>query len=207
MCVSVVCLLSSCATKKMTLFSGSESSGGTYGLPDVPGFVLEPGDAVSIVFFGNDKETVTPFNINEADSYMVAPDGFVTLPVIGKKQLAGMTETEAERELQKAVAQQLRNPLVRVRISNAHVTVLGEVRHPGTFSINYPVTLLAALGLAGDMLPNANRENVLIQRQENGKVTQYRVNLLTDELFSSPCYYLRKGDVVYVSPRYKTSRR
>ena len=204
-CASAVCLLTGCAVDKMTLFSASASGSGTYSVPDAPRFVLEPDDVVSIVFYGNDQETVTPFNASDTN-YVVARDGSVTLPVLGRRQLAGMSETEAEQELQKAAAQHLRNPMARAHIRNARITVLGEVRRPGTFTVNKPVTLLAALGLAGDMLPSAKRDNVLVQRQADGKVTQYRVNLLTDELFSSPCYYLQKGDVVYVSPRYKASR-
>lgn len=203
---SAICLLTGCATDKMTLFSGAASDSGTYSLPDAPAFIIESGDAVSIAFFGNDKETVTPFNMRDTN-YVVAPDGCVMLPVLGKKRLAGMSEAQAEQELQTAAAQHLRNPMVRVHIRNARITVLGEVAHPGTFAIGKPVTLLTALGMAGDMRPNARRDNVLIQRQQNGKITQYRVNLLTDELFSSPCYYLQKGDVVYVSPRYKDFRR
>lgn len=204
--LSTVCLLTGCATDKITLFSGAPSGNGTYSLPDAPAFIIEPGDAMVIAFYGSDRETVSPFNMRDTN-YVVAPDGCVTLPVLGKKRIAGMQEARAEQELQTAAANHLRNPMVRVHIRNARITVLGEVARPGTFSIDKPVTLLAALGMAGDMRPNAKRDNVLIQRQENGRITQYRVNLLTDELFASPCYYLQKGDVVYVSPRYKSRRR
>ena len=205
--LSAVCLLTGCATGRITLFSESAPAvDGAYRLPDAQGFVIEPGDAVNIVFYGQDETTVEPFNPEEP-VYVVSADGCVTLPVVGRQRIAGKTEPEAEQALQQAVSQQLRNPLVNVRVTNAQVTVLGEVENPGTFKIDRPVTLLAALGLAGDMLPSARRDNVLIQRQEEGKVKQYRINLLTDELFASPCYYLHKGDVVYVSPRYKANRR
>lgn len=206
LCLLAVCLLSGCSAERITLFSASSSAGnGTFSIPAAPCFRLEAGDIVSINFFGPDQETVRPFNISKPD-YVVAPDGSVTLPVVGGQRIAGMTEREAEQALEQAAARHLRNPTVKVRLKNVQVTVLGEVDSPGTFDIERPVTLLAALGMAGDLLPNARRDNILIQRQEDGKVKQFRVNLLTDELFASPCYYLHKGDVVYVSPRHRTNR-
>jgi len=210
----IIVLLTGCSASKMTLFSESQQAG-SYSVDRMPDFKIEAGDGVSIVFYGQDSETVKPFNLTEANHttdedgnvYTVGQDGSVILPVIGRQELAGKTVREAEKTLETAVSQHLREPMVRVKIRNAQVTVIGEVDKPGTFTIEKPITLLAALGKAGDLLPNARRDNVLIQRQENGKVKQYRVNLLTDELFASPCYYLQKGDVVYVSPRYKSSRR
>lgn len=200
-------VLTGCAPRRMTLFSESGGVGNAeYRQPDVPSFVIEKGDAVSIQFFGQDNESVKPFNIGEA-RYWVDEEGNVTLPVLGKANLAGKTILAAQLELEQQVSERLRNPVVKVRIYNTQVTVIGEVERPGTFAVETPVTLLAALGMAGDMLPNARRDNVLVQRHSNGKVIQYRVNLLTDELFTSPCYYLQKGDVVYVSPRYKSSHR
>ena len=200
-------VLTGCIPRRMTLFSESGGIDNTeYRQPDVPSFVIEKGDAVSIQFFGQDNEAANPFNIGEA-RYIVDAEGSVTLPVIGKVNVAGKTVLEVQKQLELQASQLLRHPVVRVRIHNTQVTVIGEVKRPGTFAIETPVTLLAALGMAGDMLPNARRDNVLVQRQSNGKVFQYRVNLLTDELFSSPCYYLQKGDVVYVSPRYKSSHR
>ena len=202
-----LCVLAGCSPKSMTLFSESASvENGAYRQPEAPSFVIEKADAVSIQFFGQDNEAVNPFNIGEA-RYIVDAEGNVTLPVIGKVNVAGKTVLEVQKQLELQASQHLRHPVVRVRIHNTQVTVIGEVKRPGTFAIETPVTLLAALGMAGDMLPNARRDNVLVQRQSNGKVFQYRVNLLTDELFSSPCYYLQKGDVVYVGPRYKSSHR
>ena len=202
-----ICMLIGCVPKRLTLFSESVSAeNGAYRQPEAPSFVIEKGDVMSIQVFGQDNEAVKPFNVGEAH-YIVDTDGCVTIPVTGKAKLAGKTVVEAQNQLEQTISQHLRNPIVKVRLLNSQVTVIGEVMHPGTFVIEAPVTLLAALGLAGDMLPNARRDNVLVQRHSNGKVVQYRVNLLTDELFSSPCYYLQKGDVVYVSPRYKSFRR
>jgi len=52
--------------------------------------------------------------------------------------------------------------------------------------------------MAGDLTIFGKRENVLVIRDENGKKEFGRVNLNTREVFTSPYYYLRSGDVVYV---------
>ena len=84
---------------------------------------------------------------------------------------------------------------------NYKITVLGEVRNPGTFTIpNERITLPEALGIAGDLQISGIRKNVMVIRDIEGKKTEYRVNLTSKELFSSPVYYLQQNDLVYVEP-------
>ena len=155
---------------------------------------------------GIDEQTVSPLNIG-GSRYTITADGSITLPVLGHITLQGMTTEQAEMTLRQAAQQHLKDPIVRVLITNAHITIIGEVRNAGTFAITQPVPLLTALGMANDLTSNARRDNLLIQRQENGQIRQYRINLLSDDLFSSPCYYLQKGDILYVSPRHDTLKR
>src|SRR5699024_5552080 len=80
---------------------------------------------------------------------------------------------------------------------------LGEVAHPGTFTIpNQRINLLEALGMAGDMTIFGKRTNVLIIREKDGIRKFGRINLNnSNSLFDSPFYHLQQGDVVYVEPR------
>jgi polysaccharide export outer membrane protein len=79
--------------------------------------------------------------------------------------------------------------------------VLGDVKAPGTFKIpNERITLLEAIGLSGDLKMSGERENVMVIRDSCGVKKEYRVNLTTNEVFSSPVYYLQQNDVVYVQP-------
>src|SRR5690606_26423973 len=81
------------------------------------------------------------------------------------------------------------------------VTVLGEVRSPGSFTIkNDRITVLEALGMAGDLTINGVRKNVLVVREQNGQKTEYRIDLTARESLNSPAYYLAQNDVVYVEP-------
>jgi polysaccharide export outer membrane protein len=88
-----------------------------------------------------------------------------------------------------------------MRFLNLKITILGEVNNPGTIRLsNKRVTLLEAIGMAGDLSIYANRNNVLVIREENGKRTTARLDLQTAEIFTSPYFYLQQNDVVYIEP-------
>jgi polysaccharide export outer membrane protein len=75
------------------------------------------------------------------------------------------------------------------------------VQRPGTYSLNNGgMTILEALGAAGDLTQYGSRKNVLITRENNGKVEFVRLDLTTDEVFKSPYFYLQQNDVVYIEP-------
>jgi polysaccharide export outer membrane protein len=96
---------------------------------------------------------------------------------------------------------QLVEPMVTVRFLSSRVTVLGEVRSPGTYGIsNGKMTILEALGRAGDLTQYGRRDNVLITREINGKLEFARLDLRSDEIFTSPYFYLQSNDVIMVSP-------
>jgi polysaccharide export outer membrane protein len=135
--------------------------------------------------------------------YRVGDQGTINFPVLGKIDLKGLTLNQAQDTLQHQLLPYLRDPLVNIRFLNYKVTVLGEVAHPGTYTIpNQQVTLLQALGLAGDMTIFGKRVNVMIIREKDGKREYGRINMNDSKsLFDSPFYYLQQNDVVYVQPR------
>ncbi len=192
-------ILAGCSTpRQMTLFSGNGSS---FKLPPLPVYTIEPGDVLGISFSAIDKEAVAPYN-SSGTEYTVKDDGTVNMPVLGDIYLVGMSTDSAEMYLTNLVSSQVREPIVRMMINNASVTILGEVQRPARLLAIHPITLIEALGDVGGLTANARCKDVLVQRRENGQTKQYRINLLTDELLHSPCYYLQKGDVVYVAPLY-----
>jgi len=178
---------------------------------------IKPDDLLSILVMANDEKSALLFNLPQAignnlyggyaqgaptpPGYLVNSDGSIQFPVIGNIQLAGLTRSEAVDILKEKLSSYIVNPTISIRILNFRVTVLGEVRNPGTFTVpNERVTVLEALGIAGDLLITGERENVLIIRDEDGKKREYRIDLTNENLFSSPVYYLRQNDVVYVEP-------
>lgn len=182
--------------RQMTMFPFDN---GEYALPERPSFVLSAGDKLQIVFSATDNTAVEPYNAAGRD-FFVEDDGSVSLPVLGRVVLAGKTEEEAVALLTDKISGHLREPFVSLHVTNAVVTVLGEVNEPKQIVVERPVSLLEALGKAGGMTANARRDNIMVQRKDGQKMKIYRINLQTDQLFSSPCYYLNNGDVLYVSP-------
>jgi polysaccharide export outer membrane protein len=131
----------------------------------------------------------------------VDANGDIAFPVLGKLHVVGMTQSEVIEMIQDRLKAQLKDPIVTMRFLNAKVTVLGEVKNPGSYLLNNGgMTLLEALGAAGDLTQYGNRSNVLITRENNGKVEFARLDLRSDEVFTSPYFYLQQNDVVYVEP-------
>lgn len=208
-------LIVSCTSKKNLIYfqgsTGVQASGFSYNP------VLAKDDVVSIMVMDLDADAVKPFNIpvtalsqnnggyiqgsQPPPGYLVDSDGKVDFPVLGKITLAGLTRSMAIDTLKKLLKPYLAHPTVLIRILNFKVTVLGEVRNPGTFTIpNERITLPEALGIAGDVLITGVRKNILVIRDVNGIKTETRIDLTSKELFSSPVYYLNQNDLIYVEP-------
>lgn len=181
--------------------------------------IIKPDDVLQITITALDVEAVRPFNLaavtysNTSNSstgglqqqtYLVDTNGEIDFPVLGKLKIGGLTRDELIAFLKdKLEPDYILNPNINVRIANYKITVLGDVQRPGSYPIpNERITILEALGLAGDLNLSAQRENILVQREEEGKKVQYRVDLLSKKIFTSPVYYLQQNDVVYVEPNY-----
>jgi polysaccharide export outer membrane protein len=139
----------------------------------------------------------------QASGYLVDQEGFIDFPVLGKVKAAGATKKELKQRITSDLVSRklLIEPIVDIRYLNFRVTVLGEVGSPSVVNVPHEkITLLEALGLAGDLTVYGKRDNVLIVRDEGGRKLLTRINLNSAELFQSPYYYLQSNDVVYVEP-------
>lgn len=225
-------VLSSCASTKHIAYFQNISNGvkdtseSINQNPAIP--TIEPDDILLITVSGANPtaaalynqgtaETTTPTYIGAASTtasvygraadtrlgYLVDQDGSVNFPILGSINLKGLTLIKAQDTLQNLLASSLKDPLVNIRFLNYKITVLGEVAHPGTFTVpNQQVTLLQALGMAGDMTIFGKRVNVMVVREKDGKRQFGRIDLNDSKsLFESPFYYLQQNDVVYVEPR------
>ncbi|MDP4289953.1 MAG: polysaccharide biosynthesis/export family protein [Bacteroidota bacterium] len=140
-------------------------------------------------------------NLSPAIGYMIDDEGAISIPMVGKIIVAGLNTKEASDLIVQKLEKYLINPTVNVRILNYSVSVLGEVARPSVYNIpNERVTLPEVLSLAGDLTIYANRNNVLIIREKNGKREFARVDLTKRDVFNSPFYYLQPNDVIYVEP-------
>ncbi len=141
-------------------------------------------------------------------TYNVSPDGYIDYPTLGRIKVEGLTRSELEKYLKDEISKKVNDPIVKVVVTNNKITILGEVNAPGRYDIpNERLTILEALGLARDLGIYAQRENILIIREdENGNRNFIRMDLTKPDIFNSPAFYLKKNDVIYVEPnRYRKS--
>ena len=176
---------------------------------------FENGDQITIIVHSRDEEVAKVFNVlgksGEHSSYIVDNQGYVEMPVLGPVKVGGLTREEAAREIKYKLleSRMVKDPIVTIDYSGMGYTVLGEVKNPGRKPIERDqITLLEALGSAGDLTIDGLRENILVLRTVDGLQTPYRINLLdTKSLYSSPVFYVQQNDVIYVEPNEKKANQ
>jgi polysaccharide export outer membrane protein len=138
---------------------------------------------------------------NPVFGYRINQQGEANLPYIGRVKLIGFTTDEVAAKLTPLLEQYLKQPIVSVRILNFKISVMGDVLRPDVFNVqNERITIIEALGLAGDLNVTAKRRNVLLIREYDGKREYLPIDLTSRKLFTSPYYYLQNNDVIYVEP-------
>lgn len=210
-------LIGSCANRKNMVYFQDIETGTSFA--DVGDFEVhyKVGDFLSIQVSGAEPELLVYFNQEkvfgenftgnysfdnpQTSGFTIMEDSTINFPMIGKIKAAGLTRLELTNDLTEQLKKYIEEPVVNIRLRNFKVTVLGDVVYPGTFTVtNERISLIEAIGVARDLNVTAKRKNVMVIREENGKKVSYRVDLTSDELFTSPVYYLQQNDVVYVEP-------
>lgn len=213
--------MTGCVTQKqMTYLSDARpESADTINAVFVPQseMVIRSGDALTIFVSALDQEAVTPYNLPMVvyakpgeqqlsttpalQYYIVDEEGNIEFPVLGKLHVAGLRRNEVEIYVKKQLESQVLNPQVHVNLVNAKISVMGEVAKPGQIPlVSGRMTILEALAAAGDLTPYGRRDNVLLTREVDGKIQIARLNLRSQDIYTSPYYYVQQNDVIYVSP-------
>jgi polysaccharide biosynthesis/export protein len=164
--------------------------------PEASAIFNTPNDFVS-------RSTTATGAVSQSSGYLVNTDGYIQLPILGNIKAAGLTKNQLKDNITNAILAKklLIDPIVDIRYLNFEVTVIGEVARPTVITVpSEKISLIKALGLAGDLTIYGKRENVLLIREEGGKKITRHVNLNSSDFFNSPYYYLKPNDVVYVEP-------
>ncbi len=133
--------------------------------------------------------------------YMVDQKGEIELPLAGRIKVGGMTTSQARDAIARKAEQFYKSPVVNVRFANFTITVLGEVNRPGQITVpSEKISLLDAIGLAGDLKVTGRRNDILLIREEAGKKVFFRYDLNKEDMFHGPYFYLRQHDILYVGP-------
>lgn len=220
--IPVLLVFMSCTNTKKTTYFYGVPNGPVASNMTVPESIIQKNDILSIVVSDINPqaaEIFNPTNPNNNDpsatvnknvpvGYLVDTEGQIQFPVLGNIKAQGLTKTQLKEKIIKIILDKklLLDPIVSIRFLNFRVTVLGEVGQPTVIPIpNEKISLLEALGLAGDLTIYGNRNNVMVIREEitpdqKERRTITRINLNSAELFTSPYYYLQSNDIVYVEP-------
>ncbi len=172
-----------------------------------PETIITPGHLLAITVSSLNPDATSIFNAKtenggqQGPGYLVNKEGNIQFPILGNIKAESLTGDQLRQEIVKTLVDKklLIDPIVSVRFLNFKVTVLGEVNRPTVIDVpNERISLLEALGFAGDITIYGQKENVMVIREENNKKIIKRINLNSSELFNSPYYYLKSNDIVYV---------
>jgi polysaccharide export outer membrane protein len=179
--------------------------------------IIHQDDLLSIYVNSKNPELTAPFNMSVAFSqigsevsyqqrvlgYLVDVNGEIDFPVLGKIQVEGLTRLQLTNLIKNNLIREnlIKDPIVTVQFLNFKISVIGEVNHPGSFTVTGDrITLLEALSMAGDLTIYGKRDRVAVIREEEGERTILFHDLRSINIFDSSCYYLQQNDIVYVEP-------
>ena len=134
-------------------------------------------------------------------SYTLDEEGCIEMPLTGKIQLKNLTVDEARARLQNELDKYVNQTTLIVKLSNFNLTVLGEVTRPGMYKIyQSQINLFEAISMAGNMTNFAKNNEVKIIRQTDNGSEVVTVDMGQADILSSPYYYLKPNDIIYVEP-------
>jgi len=184
-------------------------------------YTLQANDILKIDVHSTNTEAAIPYNKLGAfsnkvanatlqslqlEGYLISSEYKFIFPVLGEISVKDKTVNELEIEIKKQLVegQHLLEPLVNVRLLNGKFTVLGEVQKPGTYSfVENRVSILQALGYAGDLTIDGVRKEISLIREMDGQRTIYTVDLTNTETMNAATFYMQPNDVIIVQPNFR----
>lgn len=210
-------LMTSCvSTKQLKYLQAKKGSEIEQGIKIVHPYVIriQTDDLLFITLSSKDTELIEPFKksiqlgstqmVTSAQSgLLVDNEGYIRFPLLGRIKVVGKTCEEISQYIEKLLAEgnYVNDAIITTRLGNFKITLAGEVVNPGIKEIiGNRVTILEAISMGGDMTEIGKRKTVKVLREQDGEQILHEVDLTKSDIVSSPYYYLRQNDVVYVEP-------
>ena len=211
----IICLFGSCSSRKQLIYLNDN----TYSVTEVsyPIYTLQPQDILKIDVQSMSSEAAIPYNkirpsninsninILQLEGYLISDKYSLEFPTLGIIDVKGKTTSNLEDEINNRLLNggHLINPIVSVRLINARFSVLGEVKSPGTYSfVGERLSILQALGYAGDLNIDGKRTEIQLIRETNGQRIIHEINLNEVNTLDDPYFYVHSNDVIIVKPNF-----
>jgi polysaccharide export outer membrane protein len=207
-------LVGSCASKKEILYMQDSNDYPKTSL-QFSSPKIQPNDILKIDVGALVQETALPYNkstnsvnaggveLLQLEGYLVSEENTINFPQLGIISTENKTVLELQNHIESILEEggHLRDPSVNVRLLNAKVTILGEVSSPGTYNFTeYNITLLQALGYAGDLTINGKREDIIVLRETDGNRVISHIDLTSTDFITTDFYQIKPNDVIIVNP-------
>lgn len=164
-------------------------------------YKIRPHDRISILTYKHPELSTTTLGTVQDKGMLVSDDGFIRLPLVKKVYIAGLTQIQAEEQIEKALKKYLKYPEVNIDILNKKAYVIGQVKNSGDIELpNEQMTLLQILARAGDMTDGADRSAVMVFRGSGDNVQTQVIDLTSRENLMMANLMIRPNDIVYVMP-------
>ena len=162
-----------------------------------PDYLIGPGDSVNIIVWRNPEVSM---------SVPVRPDGKITTPLVEDLPASGKTSTELARDIEKALAKYIQQPVVTVIVTGfvgtygEQIRVIGQAAHPQALPYRRDMSLMDVLIAVGGVTEFASGNKAKIIRTVDGKQQQLpvRLNDLIKEGDISANIGMRPGDVLVI---------
>ena len=226
MLMIVVSSLTSCVSQKKILYFQNETmlNDSTFTSIEYENerhfdYKVQPGDILYIRIASLDEKFATYFNSSNGNNigssggngagnanmyfngYNIDAEGYIELPIIGKVQVKDDIVADIQEKIQLSMNEYLKETVVYVKLGTFNLTILGEVAKPGQYQVyQQDINIFQAMALAGNATDFANKSNIKIIHQTPKGSQIVRININDADVLSSPHYYLKPNDIIYVEP-------
>jgi polysaccharide export outer membrane protein len=210
----VLFFLASCSSKKDILYYQDIQTSSQSAINYVAN-EIQVNDILYIKVDALIQDSAKPFNLEinntaaaslqnyRVQGYLVSIDGTIVFPILGSVKVVGKTTNQIQIMLKDLLKDKgyIKDANVNVRVINSKVTILGEVKNPGTYSFDEQnISLNQAIGYAGDLTIFGKRNDILLIRENNGIRNYIKIDLTKSDWFNSPYYYVKQNDIIVVNP-------
>ncbi|MFO7658061.1 MAG: polysaccharide biosynthesis/export family protein [Bacteroidales bacterium] len=211
-------LVTACTQQRQLVYLRDleETTDTSYFVKNQPDYRIQKQDILYIKIFTFNKEVSDLINQSSStyqqnlfqnesslyiNGYSVNDSGYVEIPVLGKIMVLNTTIDETIGAIRKKAYEYLKDATIIVKLISFKFTVMGEVNRPGVYrNFNNQLSVLEAIGMAGDINDFGNRRKILVLRPTKEGTLTFRLDLTKKNLLTSDGYFLLPNDIVYIEP-------